>query len=79
MNTVKKILGLLTKILVVLIAIMSILVFVIPYLIPISTTDDLLDSCELADTGSRFVDIEGISIHYKQWEGSGSHLILLHG
>lgn len=79
MNTVKKILGSLTKILAVLFAITSILVFVIPYLIPISTTDDLLDSSELADTGSRFVDIEGISIHYKQWEGSGSHLILLHG
>jgi len=79
MNTVKKILGSLTKILAVLFAITSILVFVIPYLIPISTTDDLLDSSELADAGSRFVDIEGISIHYKQWEGSGSHLILLHG
>lgn len=79
MKTVKKILGSLIKIMAALIAITVILVFVIPYLIPISTTDDLPEPGELADEESRFVDIEGSSIHYKQWVGSGRHLILLHG
>ena len=79
MNTKKSILKLLIRILVVMFAIAAILVFVIPFLIPVSSIDNLLDPSGLADEDSRFVDIEGISIHYKQWEGSDGHLILLHG
>jgi len=50
-----------------------------PFLVPIPPLQDTVPPEELADPDSRFVDVDGLRVHYKQ-DGAGDPvMILLHG
>ena len=55
------------------------LILVGPFLVPVPPLEDTLPPRVLADDDSQFIEINGLSVHYKQ-RGSGSPaFILLHG
>ncbi|MFW5713338.1 MAG: alpha/beta fold hydrolase [Brevefilum sp.] len=55
------------------------LVLIGPFLMPVTSLEGTQPPESLADENSRFIEINGLSVHYKQ-EGSGSPaFILLHG
>lgn len=59
--------------------IFAFLLFTIPLLIPIPKFDDTVPASNFKDKDSKFVNIKGINIHYKEF-GSGDRVyILLHG
>lgn len=65
--------------LLVALAVLLALLLVGPFLVPIPPLEGTVPPRELADSDSRFVEVNGISIHYKI-AGSGEPvLILLHG
>ncbi len=66
-------------ILAVLIFLAFLLVFVVPFFIPIHPLKDTVDPHQLADDKSRFVEVNGLSIHYKQMGRGEPNFILLHG
>ena len=72
-------LRILFKVLIVIIVISLFLVLVIPYLIPIPEPENRVSPKALADADSQFVEVEGISIHFKQKGESTLDMILLHG
>lgn len=55
------------------------LILVGPFLVPVPPLEDTVPVESLADPDSRFVEVEGLSVHYKRMgEGSPTY-ILLHG
>jgi pimeloyl-ACP methyl ester carboxylesterase len=50
-----------------------------PFLIPIPPLEDTVDRHELADSDSRFVDVDGLEVHYKLAGEGKPVLVLLHG
>jgi pimeloyl-ACP methyl ester carboxylesterase len=53
--------------------------FFAPLLVPIRPLKDTVDPRNLADEDSRFIDIKGLTVHYKQ-QGQGEPcMVLLHG
>jgi pimeloyl-ACP methyl ester carboxylesterase len=67
------------KILLGALAVLLLVILVGPFLIPVPPLEDTAPPKSLADPDSRFVDVEGIDIHYKmQGEGEPA-MVLLHG
>jgi pimeloyl-ACP methyl ester carboxylesterase len=66
-----------TKIFILLTIIIAILV--IPFLIPITQLEGLVDSKTLVDDDSRFININSVDIHYKDIGEGENTYILLHG
>jgi pimeloyl-ACP methyl ester carboxylesterase len=59
--------------------ILSLTVLVGPYLVPIPELTDVVPPRELADADSRFLEVGGLEVHYKE-AGSGAPVfLLLHG
>lgn len=52
---------------------------IVPFLVPVPPLDGTLPPEALADEDSRFIDINGITIHYKEAGQGEPVLILLHG
>ncbi len=50
-----------------------------PFLIPIPPLEDTVNRHELADPDSRFVDVDGLEVHYKTVGTGEPTLVLLHG
>lgn len=50
-----------------------------PFLVPIPPLEDTIPPQELADPDSRFIEVDGIEIHYKQIGTGEPVLMLLHG
>jgi pimeloyl-ACP methyl ester carboxylesterase len=50
-----------------------------PFLIPIAPLRDTMPASALADPDSRFIDINGLRVHYKQAGQGEPAMILLHG
>ena len=50
-----------------------------PFLIPIPPLEDTVDRHELADPDSRFIDVNGLEVHYKIAGTGEPTLVLLHG
>lgn len=65
--------------LILIFAILIVAVFIIPCLIPVPPLEGAVEPRKLADAESRFLDVEGLMIHYKQKGDSAPNLILLHG
>lgn len=55
------------------------IIFVVPYLIPVPSLDGLAEPESFADVDSQFVDVKGLTVHIKQYGTTGSDVILLHG
>lgn len=64
-----------------LIALTSLLVLVLvgPFLIPVPELPGLVTEKELADADSKFIEINGVPVHYKEMGQDGTTFILLHG
>ncbi len=55
------------------------LIIIVPLIIPIPALQDVHPAVELADADSKFVDVNGITIHYKKSGEGEPVMILLHG
>lgn len=59
--------------------IVSLVLLVGPYLVPIEPLKGVVPPRDLADADSRFVEIDGLSVHYKEAGQSEPNYLLLHG
>lgn len=50
-----------------------------PFLVPVPPLEDTVPEKELADSDSRFIDVNGLSVHYKEMGQGETTFILLHG
>jgi pimeloyl-ACP methyl ester carboxylesterase len=50
-----------------------------PLLVPVPALEDTVPPIELADADSRFVDIDGLTVHYKEHGAGEPAMLLLHG
>lgn len=55
------------------------LLLIVPFLIPVPTLEDTMSAESLADEDSKFIDINGVNIHYKTFGTGEPVFILLHG
>jgi pimeloyl-ACP methyl ester carboxylesterase len=69
----------LRRILLISIVIILAVLLVGPFLIPVPPLTDTLPAEQLADSDSRFIEIEGLRVHYKTAGVGEPTLILLHG
>jgi pimeloyl-ACP methyl ester carboxylesterase len=69
----------LLKITLVLLAVLLLILLIGPFLIPIPPLANTRPPAELADPDSRFIEIEGVQVHYKQAGQGEPVFILLHG
>ena len=67
------------KILLTVLAIVLFLVLVGPFLVPVPELKGLKTEQELADPDSKFIEINGVSVHYKEMGQGDTTFILLHG
>lgn len=54
-------------------------VWLLPLAVPLPSNADLLTPAELADADSRFIEIDGVSVHYKLYGSGELVFVLLHG
>ncbi|HNB53832.1 MAG TPA: hypothetical protein PK530_17935, partial [Anaerolineales bacterium] len=50
-----------------------------PFLIPIPPLENTVSPAQLADADSQFIDINGLTVHYKETGSGDTVFILLHG
>ncbi len=55
------------------------LILIVPLIIPIPALKDIYPPAELADEESRFIEVNGLTVHYKQTGQGEPVIILLHG
>jgi len=67
------------KNLLIILAVILVLVLVGPFLIPVPELDGLSTERELADPDSKFIDINNLTVHYKEMGQGDTTFILLHG
>lgn len=67
------------KIFLVFIAVLLVLALVVPFLIPVPELTDTVPVTQLTDPDSRFVEIDGLQVHYKSFGSGEPVFILLHG
>jgi pimeloyl-ACP methyl ester carboxylesterase len=69
----------LVKIALAILAILLLIILIGPFLVPIPPLEGTRPPTELADSDSRFIEIEGVQVHYKQLGQGQPVFILLHG
>lgn len=67
-----------SKVLIVLVTLL-LLVFTAPLVIPIPPLENTVPPEQLADRDSRFIELQGILVHYKLYGGGEPLILLLHG
>lgn len=67
------------KILLTLLIILLLLITLGPLLVPVPPLTDTVSERDLADPDSRFIDVDGVEIHYKEMGAGDTTYILLHG
>ena len=50
-----------------------------PFLVPVSALDGLVTETEFADPDSKFIEINDVTVHYKEMGTGETTFILLHG
>ena len=60
-------------------AVLLIILLIAPLLVPVAPLEGTLPETALADSDSRFIQINGINVHYKQMGSGEPVIILLHG
>ena len=63
----------------IVIGVVLLLFIIVPLLIPVPKLDGLVDAKSLADSDSKYIDINGVDIHYKQAGIGDTTYILIHG
>ena len=56
-----------------------ILVMVVPFIVPVPPLENTTTAAALADTDSRFLDVQGVNLHYKEYGSGEPVMVLLHG
>ncbi|GAB4451449.1 MAG: alpha/beta hydrolase [Anaerolineales bacterium] len=69
----------LKRILLILLASLLLLLLVAPFLVPVPPLENTLPVEELTDPDSRFIEVNGINVHYKLYGQGEPTFILLHG
>lgn len=67
------------RLLILLLAGILLVLLVGPFLVPVPPLEDTLPVRELADPDSRFLEIQGFAVHYKETGEGSPALVLLHG
>jgi pimeloyl-ACP methyl ester carboxylesterase len=67
------------KILLIILAVILFVVVVVPFLVPVPDLPGLVTEKELADPDSKFIEINGLTVHYKEMGQGETTFILLHG
>lgn len=67
------------KVTLIVLVVLLLLVLVGPFLIPVPDLPGLKAEKELADADSKFIEINGITVHYKEMGQGDTTFILLHG
>ena len=67
------------KIVCVFIAILLIILFVGPFLIPVPVLKEVVSPDRLADPDSKFIQVNGLKVHYKIYGQGDPVVVLLHG
>jgi pimeloyl-ACP methyl ester carboxylesterase len=67
------------RILLIAVGVLLLIVLVGPFLVPVPPLEGTLPPEQLADPDSRFVEVDGIRIHYKTMGAGEPTLVLLHG
>jgi pimeloyl-ACP methyl ester carboxylesterase len=69
----------LKKIILTLLLVLILALLIVPFLVPVPPLEGTVSERELADPDSKFVEVNGLSVHYKE-QGAGEPVfILLHG
>ncbi len=69
----------LKKVLFTVFTLLCVAVLLGPFLVPVSALTGLHPERELADANSRFIEVNNVTVHYKEMGTGGTALILLHG
>ncbi len=67
------------RVLLAILLVLVLLVVVGPFLIPVRPLSGLLPPQQLADSDSRFIEVNGLTVHYKTAGSGGPLILLLHG
>lgn len=67
------------KVLLGVLGIFALVLLVGPFLVPVPPLEDTVPVETLADPDSRFIDVDGLTIHYKQMGQGAPAFVLLHG
>jgi pimeloyl-ACP methyl ester carboxylesterase len=67
------------KVVIGIILLAAALLLIAPLLVPAPPLSDTVDEAELADPDSRFVEVNGVNLHYKEYGQGEPVFILLHG
>ena len=62
-----------------IIAVLLLLVLVVPFLIPVPPLENTVPAESLVDEDSKFIEVNGINVHYKTYGQGEPVFILLHG
>lgn len=65
----------------IVVAVLALLLAILlgPFLVPVPPLADTVPVHHLADSDSRFIELNGFDIHYKVWGGGERTLVLIHG
>jgi pimeloyl-ACP methyl ester carboxylesterase len=69
----------LLRILLVVLAALIVAALLVPFLVPVPPLENTVPLEQLADPDSRFVDVDGLQVHYKEAGEGEPALLLLHG
>lgn len=58
---------------------MAALLLIGPFLVPVPPLENTIPVEQLSDADSRFMEVNGIKVHYKTWGEGSRNFILLHG
>jgi len=67
------------RLLLIILAVLLLVVLVGPFFVPVPTAAGTVPPQQLADADSRFVEINGIMVHYKMMGQGEPYILLLHG
>jgi pimeloyl-ACP methyl ester carboxylesterase len=67
------------RVLLLFFAILALLVFIGPLIVPIPALENTVPPKELADPDSKFIAVNGLDVHYKEMGDGHPALLLLHG
>jgi pimeloyl-ACP methyl ester carboxylesterase len=67
------------KIIAAVVTLLLLVLIVGPFLVPVSPLEDTVPPKELADADSRFIQVNGLEVHYKTRGAGEPNLLLLHG
>lgn len=62
-----------------ILAILLVLLLIVPFLIPVPPLENTVPAESLADDDSKFIEINGVNVHYKTYGTGEPVFILLHG